>query len=927
MQLEKLAEGIKKKLEQGRIVFWHDPERSFADDLPELSAQLERDVADLSVVNLAEVSVFGTKKRIELDEPTRKFVLYSPDVAPAVANDWLFDIRKYSPEFYADQSSILITELGLQRMSLRGHITQRKAFFASKKRVNDLQKRLTGEEDELQLDLRMMAVITKAESNSLESILFALFEHYAEVVLAPEVHDDNDADYELTGSEKGSSRENTDGSAAASVDKKASSVTDKKDRKPDARLPLLKQLARFELDIPLFALLGKVYGYESDTPSVKEFVLRLFCNELYTQLQAAEADKSWLKHHILKTPSGRATANTLMSSWRDSKKHSKAYETVAHELEHVLELPRQLERYMPAALLECETFEVIEQRIIRGLVQELLTSSDRLDRAAFEATLSRRLIAHWPQSKPEYADIYQALRYGELLLHLRQTHSHGFHFDNAKAMYRAYEQDLYQFDQAYRLFNECAHRVQSKGADILRALDDEVERIYSNWYLTEAGMAWDALIEKEALLEHWQINGVANQYNFYQHQVRERLSNTQMKRVFVIISDALRYEIANELVASINDEKRFQASLESQLGVLPSYTQLGMASLLPRAANGEGLAYDKKPGSAVVTLDGVSTQGLENRNKILQRVNGMAVSFKELMSWTNQQGREAVRDAEVVYIYHDTIDAIGDKAATEERTFQACRDTIDELKNLVGRVINRLNASRLLVTADHGFLFQQQAMTAQDKTELMVSKPDGAREAKKRYIVGENLPVADACWRGLLKNTAGGSSETQFMLPKGIQRFHFVGGAKFVHGGAALQEICVPVIEVRELDKKQAVKHQRKPVDVMVVAAQQLKLVNNIDTVRFMQADAVSEKLSARQLNVFIRDPDGNVVSGIETVNFDSTSSKIEERNKEVMIKLKGASFDRNKIYTLVLQNDDTAKTEYNTYAVRIDLAIQDDFF
>ncbi len=160
--------------------------------------------------------------------------------------------------------------------------------------------------------------------------------------------------------------------------------------------------------------------------------------------------------------------------------------------------------------------------------------------------------------------------------------------------------------------------------------------------------------------------------------------------MFVVISDALRYEVAQELSESINGEKRFQADISSQLGVLPSYTQLGMAALLPHKT----LSYSATSSSSAVCIDGQSSQGLENRHNILQAVNGMAVSAKELMGWSNQEGRDRVRDAEIVYIYHDTIDAIGDKAATEEKTFEACRDAINELKDLVGRVINRLNASR-----------------------------------------------------------------------------------------------------------------------------------------------------------------------------------------------------------------------------------------
>ena len=39
----------------------------------------------------------------------------------------------------------------------------------------------------------------------------------------------------------------------------------------------------------------------------------------------------------------------------------------------------------------------------------------------------------------------------------------------------------------------------------------------------------------------------------------------------------------------------------------------------------------------------------------------------------------------------------------------------------------------------------------------------------------------------------------EFWIPKGANRFHFTGGARFVHGGAMLQEIVVPVITVRHI--------------------------------------------------------------------------------------------------------------------------------
>ena len=45
----------------------------------------------------------------------------------------------------------------------------------------------------------------------------------------------------------------------------------------------------------------------------------------------------------------------------------------------------------------------------------------------------------------------------------------------------------------------------------------------------------------------------------------------------------MRYEVAEELTGYLNGTYRGQAKLSFQLGVLPSYTALGMASLLPHS--------------------------------------------------------------------------------------------------------------------------------------------------------------------------------------------------------------------------------------------------------------------------------------------------------------------------------------------------------
>lgn len=864
MQIDQLIKGIEAKFKQSRLVFWYDPEQSFVEEISAIT------INDVTLLDMSDVSVFETKKRIELDEPSNQFLLYFPYAEPEAERDWLLDIRLYSEQFFADASSMLLNELGIPKMALRSHIRSRESFFTNKQRLAALKRFVTEDETEVSLDRKMMAVVTKADSASLTDIVFQLVKSYSEVLLA--------------------------------------GIDD---------VELILQCEKFGLLDSLWLELESQFSYENAKPSIEDFVLKCFCTELWSQIDAD--DRDWLLNNVLKTGSGRATALAFMSGWRDSRSFAESHDVISKIIGQQLEVDSRCKAYDPIQLMECDTFEVVEQAIIRGLVGDLLDPSHKLDRLQFERVVSRRLVSHWCLSRKEYTAIYEALRNAEQLLFLRQQYVDGFHYDSAKAMYDAYVKELYLFDQAYRLFNEHVASVLSKGADILRQLDDEIENLYTHWYLYELGLGWDCLVESEQLLGNWKIGGIPQQPQFYEAQVVSRLRSKQTKRVFVIISDALRYEVAEELTLSINAEKRFKAELGTQLGVLPSYTQLGMAALLPH----QSLSYETEQGSTVYA-NGFSTQGMDNRNSVLEKAKGMAVSSKELMSWSNQEGRDKVRDASVVYIYHDTIDAIGDKLSTEEKTFEACRTAIEELRDLVGRVINRLNGSRVLLTADHGFLFQQKALTKADKT-VLPTKPMGTIEAKKRYIIGESLPSDESCWKGRIANTANGVGETEFLIPKGAQRFHFIGGARFVHGGAMLQEVCVPMIAVSALRGEKMVQHEKQPVGV-VVKTQPIKIVNNIDKISFIQTEPVGERFVARQVDVFIIDSEGKEVSSRESIKFASQSQSMDERSRDVRLKLIGSDFERHASYTLVLENTET-QTRYNQYAVTIDLAFQDDFF
>ncbi|EAX7262861.1 BREX-1 system phosphatase PglZ type A [Salmonella enterica] len=865
MQNQEFIAGLKAKFAEHRIVFWHDPDKRFLEELDNLELE------NVTLLDMTDQSQLAVKKRIEIDEPEQQFLLWFPHDAPPKEFDWLLDIRLYSTEFHADFAAITLNTLGIPQLGLREHIQRRKAFFSTK-RLSALKGLVTEQENEASLDKKMVAVIAGVKTAKTEEILFSLITQY--------VNQQKDDDSDL---------ENT-----------------------------LAMLKRHDLEGVLWDILNQEMGYQAEHPTLENLILKLFCTDL--SAQADPQKREWLEKNVLATPSGRASALAFMVTWRADRRYKEAYDYCAQQMQDALRPEDQYRLSSPYDLHECETTLSIEQTIIHALVTQLLEESTTLDREAFKKLLSERQSKYWCQTRQEYCAIYDALRQAERLLNLRNRHIDGFHYQDSATFWKAYCEELFRFDQAYRLFNEYALLVHSKGAMILKSLDDYIEALYSNWYLAELSRSWNKVLETENRMQEWRIAGVPRQQNFYNEVVKPQFNNPQIKRVFVIISDALRYEVAEELGNQINTEKRFTAELRSQLGVLPSYTQLGMAALLPH----DEICY--QPGSGdIVYADGLSTSGTPNRDTILKKYKGMAVKSDDLLKWKNQQGRDLIRNYEVVYIWHNTIDAMGDSASTEEKTFEACRNAVVELKDLVTRVINRLHGTRIIVTADHGFLFQQQPLSGQDKTTLQI-KPDNTIKNHKRFIIGHQLPADDFCWKGKVADTAGVSDNSEFLIPKGIQRFHFSGGARFVHGGAMLQEVCVPVLQVKALQKTAAEKQpQRRPVDI-VKHHPLIKLVNNIDKVSLLQTHPVGELYEPRTLNIFIVDNANNVVSGKERICFDSDNNTMEKRVRDVTLKLIGANFNRRNEYWLILEDAQT-ETGYQKYPVIIDLAFQDDFF
>lgn len=74
-----------------------------------------------------------------------------------------------------------------------------------------------------------------------------------------------------------------------------------------------------------------------------------------------------------------------------------------------------------------------------------------------------------------------------------------------------------------------------------------------------------------------------------------------------------------------------------------------------------------------------------------------------------------LQNKNIIYIYHNQVDARGDKPVSENEVFTACSEAIEEIHKLIKKLTSFISASKFFITADHGFLYKRDKLHEFDK--------------------------------------------------------------------------------------------------------------------------------------------------------------------------------------------------------------------
>ncbi|MBY3093309.1 BREX-1 system phosphatase PglZ type A [Rhizobium laguerreae] len=604
----------------------------------------------------------------------------------------------------------------------------------------------------------------------------------------------------------------------------------------------LRLIERSGLTEFFWTQVGQAYGYKPSEPDFEDFAISLF-QSAYARVLGEDGALN-------------AEALLVFRRWKNNRHWADAFETLSARYQDLLAIPAELKKRDFRTFVTIDHFEEIDREIIRQIVQAL--SAQAVGAPEVLSWVRERRQSHWYS---KYEDIYQAIGFATEFQQALAEANLGM--TSASEGVQRYVSTWYRLDQLYRKF--IYHMQKSGQAQLLADLYVSVENRYTNSYVLAVNDAWQ---DQVARLNDWKIPGYVSQADFYREQAAEYRRKDQ--KVAVIISDALRFEVAEECLRRIRALDRFDADLKPMISSLPSYTQLGMAALLPH--NGLAMAED---GSGDILSGGVNTRGLAAREKLLAAGhNGdtaKALKFEEVMNMRVDEGKALFRDNHIIYIYHNRIDAIGDKMQTEELLPEAAEDTIEDLTKLV-RKLTSANFSNILITADHGFLYQHRSL---DESDFAIADPKGDEILfrNRRFVIGRGLSATDGM-KHFKATNLGLSGDLDVLIPNSINRMRVRGaGSRFVHGGASLQEVIIPVVRVgkqREADVGQ--------VEVQILVSGRSLISSGQTALTLYQVQPVSEKMRPREVLAGIYATDGTLISDEYTLVFDFSSDNPRER-------------------------------------------------
>ena len=544
-----------------------------------------------------------------------------------------------------------------------------------------------------------------------------------------------------------------------------------------------------------------------------------------------------------------------------------------------------------------DAFESIDKYIIKYVVDKLFDGIGEYD--IYKNYIDTRENKYWFE---KLSNEYNLLKVAIAFFRKINSIEDSIKIVDMDKFAKDYADNFSEVDTLYRKVYFFFDNIENR--DLFISLKNKIENIYVNNFMSELSIKWSDMIEN---MSRYDSNRMVLQKNFYKNYIKP--FNDKKDRIIVIISDAFRYECAKEL-----NEKLKQFASKSDItymqGLVPSYTKLGMASLLPNKE------LSRIKDSDDILVDGQVSSSIKDREILLQKENpdSIAIKYDDLYEMTKLEWKKLFSGKKVVYIYHDTIDNAGEH--NENEVFTACDKAINELERLVKDLHTTFSGINAFITADHGFFYKRGRIESYEKT----SKTTNSTKQKTRYSYSDSI-VDEEGILSISLDYLFGENSGYVNIPKGNIIFARQGtGINYVHGGILPHEIIIPVIDF----KSTRTTEESKKVGI-TYSGLSTKITNAITYLEFLQDSNVDENNKSCRYLLHFEDKDENKISDECTIIANYENTEVKDRFFREKFVFKNIKYDKNEPYYLVIIDEETGiiKDKIKFY---IDIAIVNNF-
>ena len=863
MDAEKVIQDLNRRFAAPLPEFYQRRIIFWYDEDREFEDKIEEVILDnAKVLVLTGNNTFAAKKLLASDDTTSNYLVYSPLRYERLEDNWLINIELYSEEFRADLNSIWMDEMGLpNNATVRRMVKGYRKFFNNIDRRKSVAAMSQNITTASQLHLAVMASICGLKDAQPASIIRA--------VLSQSLELDSNSIYQ--------------------------------------------DFVKYGAKNPFWVMVAQATGYsEGDDADL---------GRLATHILLTAATRTMRSEFLVGLDSFISTPHQsycydMVSDWLRSEGSCDLYQ-IARFVEEEARLSQRFEQMNVEDLKDTECFPCINECILTHLMKDICNHIIKTD--VITAIVEKRRTMAWYDAVSCYYEGLLQVANMQIFFH---DHAAGFHLAQARDIWNAYITDYYKMDTYYRQFHLCFDRSLTASNDVLddlfKHVVERVEGLYNSWFLNQLGANWTDVC-KDELAQYGRILEINQQEQFY----RSRVASCD-SRVYVIISDALRYEVAASLAEQLRRETQSQITLDSVQGVFPTITKFGMAALLPHKKLN---VVKKQNGGVTVLADGCSTE-MPNRDKVLKGAHNasVALQYKNIIKMKRAERQSLVKGMDIVYIYHDKIDEASHTA--DNLVFPACDDAINEIKNIVRIICNEFGGTRIFITADHGFLYTYSPLTEDAKVDKTSFRQMDV-EYGRRYAIMEQGAEPD--YLLLVKFLDEEAGLTAFAPRENIRIKMSGGGLNFVHGGISLQEMVVPVIDCQFLRRSSKTyqrnreKYDTKPVTLSLLSATR-KIGNMIFSLNFYQKEAVGDNRSSCNYQLYFTDASGKQISDVVRIIADKTSENGQDRTFRCSFNLKSLKYSNRDSYYLVIL-DESGQQPPQREEFQIDIAFAVDEF